>query len=635
MSYSDFTMPEINKHIYKVLETYCNLTVEPEYAVLLKGSWGCGKTHFVEEFIKQQKQKSDFKFLFVSLYGVKTVDAIEDKFFQQLNPVLSSKKMVLAGKIGKGLLKGTLKLDLDDDGKGDANLKVGIPDINIADYFTNTQNCILVFDDLERCSMPLEQILGYINYFVEKDGYKVIIIADEEKLTEKEVADNTNLSNKPISLSYASIKEKLIGKTLHLESDIERVFDILADKTLTNEALKKYILENKPLLIDIYRQSGYNNLRSLRKIFIEFNSLFSLLGVDVKNNSQLISHLLQIFTALSMEIYSGRINSNKIDKILGDCRYVLDLNDEALEAETKVYKEITEKYSINFNETLLDISNWNDWFNKGIIDQNNVNDTLLKSQYFQKQSAPEWKKLLHVFDLEQTDFEKLKVSVWQSFEKFEVIDFGAIKHVVALYIYLADAKLISKTPDEVVTEAKKIVKKALLNNQLNIPDSLNPDEDLGSYEGIAYYNNDSKYFHEFNEFFYAEIYAYQAKQREKEIPNLLALMRDNVSEFTELMCERLNGGESFAYKSILDRVPAEQFITAIESLPNTNKKSVCQALRNRYKNQKGSDMKSEFEWIKTVIDLIETKHKDINTLDSLVMIKFAEWTKPHIKNICE
>jgi hypothetical protein len=94
-------MSEINKHVYQALETYCNLTVEPEYAVLLKGSWGCGKSHFVEEFIEQHK---DYKFLFVSLYGVESVDAIEDKFFQQLNPILSSKSMVLAGKIGKGLL---------------------------------------------------------------------------------------------------------------------------------------------------------------------------------------------------------------------------------------------------------------------------------------------------------------------------------------------------------------------------------------------------------------------------------------------------------------------------------------------------------------------------------------------------
>jgi len=624
-------MSEINKNVYKALETYCNLTVEPEYAVLLKGSWGCGKTHFVEEFIKQQKKKSDLKFLFVSLYGIKTVDAIEDKIFQQLNPVLSSKSMILAGKIGKGLLKGTIKLDLDDDGKTESSAKIGVPDINLSDYLTDTKNCILVFDDLERCSMELNQILGYINYFVEKDGYKVIIIADEDKLLEAESSVKKSDENiGSAALSYASIKEKLIGKTLHLDSDIDRVFDILSDKTITNEELKKEITFNKQLLTCIYKQSGYNNLRSLRKIFIEFNSFFSLLNTDIKNNSQLISHLLQIFTALSMEIYSGSISPNEIYKILGDGGFVLSLSDEAFEDETKVYKEIADKYSINFNETLIEISDWKNWFDKGIIDQENINTILNKSQYLQQQSAPEWKKLLHVFDLEQSDFEQLKEEIWQSFENFEIIDFGAIKHVVGIYLYLAEAKLIDKNSSEVATEAQEIVTQALVNNKLDIPDSLNPEDDFGSYEGFAYFSNDSKEFREFNEFFCTKIYSYQAKQRESEIPNLLKIMNNDINKFTVLMCEQSGESKSFSYKSVLDSIPVDQFIKEIESLSNANKKLICQALRMRYRNQGGSSMKAELEWINEVIDEIESKFKDSNTLDSLVMVKFAEWIKPHV-----
>lgn len=621
-------MSEINKHVYQALETYCNLTVEPEYAVLLKGSWGCGKTHFVEEFIKKHK---DYKFLFVSLYGVAGVEAIEDKFFQQLNPVLSSKKMVLAGKIGKGLLKGTLKLDLDGDDKSDANLKVGIPDINIADYLTDTQNCILVFDDLERCSMPLDQILGYINYFVEKDGYKAVVIADEDKLIDKEKVDNQTGADKGSDpLSYVSIKEKLIGKTLHLESDIDRVFDILANRTLTNEDLKKYILENKQLLIGIYKQSGYNNLRSLRKIFIEFNSLFPLLDSVVKNCNELISHFLQIFTALSMEIYSGKVGPDEIDKVLGDGSFILGLSDESFEEETKVYKEITDKYSINFDETLIDITDWKNWFYKGVIDQQSVNEVLRKSQYLQKQSAPEWRKLLHIFDLEQSYFEELKVSVWQSFENFKIIDFGAIKHVVGLYLYLAEVQLIDKTPNEVVIEAKAIVKEGLNNYKFDIPDSLNPEHDHGSYEGFAYFNNDKKEFHEFNEFFCSEIFVFQANQRKNEIPNLLALMKSDIKEFTKLLCDQSGETESFAYKSVLDSVPVDQFIEEIESLSNANKKLVCQALRTRYRNQGGSSMEAELTWVKAVLDRINTKYEGKITLDSLVMVKFAEWIKPHV-----
>ena len=625
-------MTEINKHVYQALETYCNLTVEPEYAVLLKGSWGCGKTHFVEEFMNKH---SEFKFLFVSLYGVASVDAIEDKFFQQLNPVLSSKKMVLAGKIGKGLLKGTLRLDLDDDGKPDGAAKIGVPDINIADYLTNTQNCILVFDDLERCSMQLDQILGYINYFVEKDGYKVIVIADEEKLHEKEIVDDTNRSDahrKSIPLSYASIKEKLIGKTLHLESDIDRVFDILSDKTITNEDLKKEVVENKQLLIDIYKQSEYENLRSLRKIFIEFNSLFSLLNDEVKSNSQLISHLLQIYTVLSMEVYSGNLIPTEICKILGDDGHIAELADDEVEQTESDLKKISDKYILNLDETLINVSDWQSWFNKGVVDRERINQTLMKSLYFQNTNAPEWKRLLKLYDLEQSELDSLKLSIWKSFSNDEIIDIGAIKHVVSTFLYLAREGLISKSIVDVLSESKVILNQLIDNNKIEIPDSFDPEFDFGGYDGFAFISRDTNEFKEFDRFLTDNVISYQAKIREGKLPDLLLLMKTNVDEFRELLCSHNDEKDSFSYKAVLQVIPTEKFIETVEALTNANKQLVCRALRVRYKNQNIPAMKPEFEWIRNVLDQIELKHKNNKTLDSLVMIKFVEWTRTYVND---
>ena len=38
---------------------------------------------------------------------------------------------------------------------------------------------IFVFDDLERCSMPINEALGYINHFVEQNNAKVLIDGKE------------------------------------------------------------------------------------------------------------------------------------------------------------------------------------------------------------------------------------------------------------------------------------------------------------------------------------------------------------------------------------------------------------------------------------------------------------------------
>lgn len=47
------------------------------------------------------------------------------------------------------------------------------------------KNCVLIFDDLERCDCSIQDILGYINGFVEQAGMKVIIIANQEELRKK------------------------------------------------------------------------------------------------------------------------------------------------------------------------------------------------------------------------------------------------------------------------------------------------------------------------------------------------------------------------------------------------------------------------------------------------------------------
>ncbi len=171
----------VNSHIEDYLDYYCGLSHSPGFALLLKGEWGCGKTWFINKYLKKLKQKKQ-KSLYVSLYGMTSFSEIEDAFFQQLHPVLSSKGMAVTGKILKGVLKGTLKIDLDGDKKDDGSVTLGIPDINLPDYLKNTDKSILVFDDLERCQIGIGNLLGYINSFVEHQGLKVILVANEEKL---------------------------------------------------------------------------------------------------------------------------------------------------------------------------------------------------------------------------------------------------------------------------------------------------------------------------------------------------------------------------------------------------------------------------------------------------------------------
>jgi Cdc6-like AAA superfamily ATPase len=230
---------DINISAKNLIDYYCAMKVAPEYALLVKGPWGCGKSHLVKDCIKDlEKANKEFKFLYVSLYGINDISDIEAKFFEQLNPILSNKKVMFAGQIAKGVLKGALKIDLDGDGKADATASVAVPDINLADYLTDTRNCILVFDDLERCELNLQVILGYMNYFIEKDGYKVVIVADEDKLIAQKDAEDDKYP-------YTDIKEKLIGKTVQVEPDVSSVFDNFVNELFPADNAKDLIIHNE------------------------------------------------------------------------------------------------------------------------------------------------------------------------------------------------------------------------------------------------------------------------------------------------------------------------------------------------------------------------------------------------------
>ena len=98
---------------------------------------------------------------------------------------------------------------------------------NIRNLFRNLLsiglNSILIFDDLERCKIPINDLLGYINQFVEHLNLKVIIVANEKeinKIVDKNLElkyliaslnhiDTTEENSNPI-LQYANISKKSI-----------------------------------------------------------------------------------------------------------------------------------------------------------------------------------------------------------------------------------------------------------------------------------------------------------------------------------------------------------------------------------------------------------------------------------------
>ena len=60
------------------LRYYCEPSNVLDYAVMVKGKWGAGKTYLINLFIDELKRRGRDKILYVSLYGVTSFRQIDD-----------------------------------------------------------------------------------------------------------------------------------------------------------------------------------------------------------------------------------------------------------------------------------------------------------------------------------------------------------------------------------------------------------------------------------------------------------------------------------------------------------------------------------------------------------------------------
>ena len=94
----------MNKNIENFLNEYM-INPDPQYAVFLKGNWGCGKTFFVNNWLNSYKKKIPeeqiLKPVMVSLYGLSEIKQITAAINKALYPILCGR----AAKVGKTLTR--------------------------------------------------------------------------------------------------------------------------------------------------------------------------------------------------------------------------------------------------------------------------------------------------------------------------------------------------------------------------------------------------------------------------------------------------------------------------------------------------------------------------------------------------
>ncbi len=269
------TTTELNKYIKHYLEKDKTHT-----AIMLTGEWGSGKTYYVENVLTPFLQEGGKnRCVVISLYGLETVSDISKSIYMELRMKALDKESEVwsAGKlIAKTVVKGAAGIFGIDVSMSENDLQKLYSSVDLSGQ-------LLVFEDLERSGIEVVKLLGYVNNLVERDGIKVLFVANENEILNK-VPETFNfdftklLSGQPEDSeeekdkngipegvqNYLKIKEKTISDTIYFESDYCEAVKSIVD-TFDNSKMQEIIGDDTKQiegLASTVKGSCHKNLRT-------------------------------------------------------------------------------------------------------------------------------------------------------------------------------------------------------------------------------------------------------------------------------------------------------------------------------------------------------------------------------------
>lgn len=402
-------------------------------ALMFTGEWGCGKTYLIEHELAERLGE-DFIIIRISLFGESSVESINRKvqraYFQEVMLNIGGNVEGLvkvfpgvtdgkASQIGEGINKTAEKIeDISDKlnkskfGKFihfAAEMAKKIPgadkilalnpseclpiEASIAD-----KKVVLVFDDLERSTLDEVAVLGCINEYCENKHIKTIIVANEEKILEKNFGqeaggDQVNGSDKimhtdtDIKIKYSEIKEKIIVRTIKNIPDYKSIFTkIITDYNTQDEEYKKFLMENRMCLVSVFASGSISNIRSIKCAIQDFQRVFTeLRRKEIEDDLPIY---FQTFVAYTLLIKTGRVSKSD--------RYGYLFCDSEIEKEYPGY--YVRRYML---------PGVKEWLIKGEWDEQNICDDIDKMLEVKKDAEPKYLvRNLRLLDLEEDTIKK-------------------------------------------------------------------------------------------------------------------------------------------------------------------------------------------------------------------------------------
>lgn len=553
----------------------------PGFAVLVKGDWGAGKTYTIKDVLKDDMY-------YVSLFGLTSQKEIFASVFLSMFPLRAKTKSI--SERVKGASQGTEAFTF-----GIGNVLGGLTDAFIKEEVKNDK--VLVFDDLERASLDVKQILGAINKYVEHHNCSVIVIAHDAKL----------------SKDFSEAKEKVFGQVLHVKPNIPQTLNIFIERSyspLTARKLEKYLL-------DVFTASKCQSLRILKHVIDDCLRLYACLEERHLCKSESISHLFMMFSAFSISFRSGDIDSKDMNN-----RMLLSIKSitgkEKGETEISNYQKMKSRFAsdaltIRFESNILSDQLLKETICNGFYDKDSIVHHLDTSLYFSTiDKVPSWKSIMSFDELDNAELQGAITKLREEERSFQIIDDGDILHTFTMKCLMSDIGETQETIQHVLDSTKNYIDSLLEKGLLphRIMNARLDSYSLESAHGYGFWIKDS-YRQEFK-----DIAAYLASSRDKalelEYPKILKevidLMKSDINAFKEIISRDPNQLGMYSQVPFLQTIQPKLFLKEWLSLPRHNWQKVKQALEYRYDTGLiRSVLAEEKEWIEQLNIEIDSK----------------------------
>lgn len=293
---------DYGKDIYESLAEYI---MDDRYhqAVLLNGSWGSGKTWFINKqftpVFEKTHEADDWCFIYLSLYGLKTMQQLKEKMEEQVTQKVFERYVTRCGATSEGAAKFYEKVRTTSGLLSSVAVFAAktvlpirdLPEVKWSDLqkvLPKPKHVIYIIDDLERAGMEAEEVLGYINEMTEHEAAKVIILANEEEIyrindftkslqKKKQNADPQETAGNARRERYERIKEKTIGLDIAYQVSVADIYDSLIEWYVKSESLKSYLQVQKEYVVGAFSEKARENLRTLIFAFIACDKFYPLI----------------------------------------------------------------------------------------------------------------------------------------------------------------------------------------------------------------------------------------------------------------------------------------------------------------------------------------------------------------------